>query len=232
MRYWVNGDVVHGDKIGGDKVVGDKTVNVAAPAEPRRGRQREPKVVLIMSANADRQRLLSLDRERREIISALRIAQGRLQVQVSDAIQLDELDRSLQDHRPVIAHFSGHGSAAHGIMVTDPSGRPRAVSPDALSNTFRILRKRLYCVVLNACFTDRQARAIAQHIPCVIGMRAGILDEAAIDFAAGFYEGIAHSQSIRTSFELGCNRMLLHGHRDADRPELIAAPGADDLPVI
>jgi hypothetical protein len=223
------GDFVIGDKVHGDKVHGDKNVYAGRSEPPRR-----PKVILMMSANADPQRPLSLDREHREIDSAIWNAQAgdRLEVRVADALRLDDLQSSLQRHQPVVAHFSGHGSAAYGIMVTGDSGRPHAVPPAALSDLFRILRQDLRCVVLNACFTDGQARAIAAYVPCVIGMRAGIRDDAAVGFAAAFYQGLAYGNTIRTAFELGCNRLQLHGHPDADRPQLVAAPGAAELRVI
>lgn len=117
-------------------------------------------------------------------------------------------------------------------MVADDLGHPRAVPPDALTELFRILRHGLRCVVLNACYTDDQARAIAAHVPFVVGMAGGILDDAAIRFAAGFYLGVAHGQSVGAAFQLGRNRLRLRAHPDADLPRLIAAPGAVDEPVI
>jgi hypothetical protein len=224
------GDYVMGDKVNGDKINGDKLVYAAGRAEPRQ----RPKVVLLMSANADGRRPLRLDREHREVDSAIWNAHGggRLEVRVADAVRLEDLQRSLLRHRPAIAHFSGHGSAAYGIMVTGADGRPRAVPPDALSELFRALREDLLCVVLNACFTDEQAHAIAEHIPCVIGMRGGILDDAAIDFATAFYQAIAYGRTIGTAFDLGCNRLRLDGHPDAARPRLVAAPRAAGRRVI
>src|SRR5689334_4330800 len=126
MGNWVMGDYVNGDKVNGDKIV----------HAPRPSRTRpEPKVVLLMSANADGRRPLRLDREHREVDSAIWNAHAaeRLELRVADAVRLDDLQGALLRHRPVIAHFSGHGSAAYGIMVSDDDGPPRAVPPDALS---------------------------------------------------------------------------------------------------
>jgi hypothetical protein len=227
----VMGDTVYGDKYGGDRVHGTKFVGVEPGRRPRRPR---PQVILLMSANPDRRQPLRLDEERREIDRAVTYAQAsdRLAVRTADAVRLDDLQAELLRHRPAIAHFSGHGSASTGILLTDDLGHARPVPPDALTELFRILRDGLRCVVLNACFTDEQAWAIAAHVPCVVGMRSRVLDDAAIRFSAGFYQGIAHAQSIRGSFDLACNRLSLHGHTDADVPRLIAAPGAVDRPVI
>lgn len=225
------GDTVYGDKYGGDHVRGHKFVG--ADLGRRSGRARS-QVILLLSANPDRQQPLRLDEERRQIDRAVRYAQAgdRLAVRTADAVRLDDLQEALLTHRPAIAHFSGHGSASAGILLTDDLGRARPVPPDALSELFRILRGGLRCVVLNACFTDQQARAIAAHVPCVVGMHSRVLDDAAIRFATGFYRGIAHAQSIGVSFQLGRNRLGLHGDADAVALRLFAAPGAADRPVI
>lgn len=227
------GDTVHGDKYGGDRVHGPKIVFGSPPlVRPSPRRPAAPRVVLLMSANPDREQPLRLDVERREIDLAVRHAEDRLVVRTADAIRLDDLQQVLLRHEPTIAHFSGHGSASEGIVVIGDDGRAAPVPPAALANLFRILGNGLRCVVLNACFTEEQARAIVNHVPYVVGMRSRVLDDTAIRFAAGFYQGIAHARSILDSFELGRHRLELHRHPDAYAPRLIAAPGAADRPVI
>ncbi len=225
------GDTIYGNKYGGDHVEGDKIVNMRGDDRARRGPR---KVILLMSASQDLGQPLRLDEERREIDFAVTTAQAgdRLEIHTADALRLDDLQSSLLRYTPAIAHFSGHGSATDGIVVSDGLGGTRPVPPKALSGLFGILKSGLRCVVLNACFTEEQARAIAEHVPCVVGMRGRVLDDAAIRFAAGFYHGIAHARSIRESFQLGCNRLDLHGYPDSDTPRLIAAPGHADRPLI
>jgi hypothetical protein len=43
---------------------------------------------------------------------------------------------------------------------------------------------------LNACYSEVQAKAIAQHINYVIGMNDQIEDKAAIEFVVGFYDAL------------------------------------------
>ncbi len=225
------GDTVYGNKYGGDHVQRDKIVNVHGDRTPEPGRR---KTILLMSANPDRTQPLRLDEERREIDLAVTSAQAgnRIEVRTADALRLDDLQSALLRYRPVIAHFSGHAHASTGVVVTDRFGEAQSVPPKALSELFRILQHGLRCVVLNACFTQEQARAIADHVPCVIGMRSRVLDDAAILFATGFYRGIAHARSIRESFELGSNLLGLHRCPDDETPLLISAPGQADQPVI
>jgi len=178
------GDTIFGNKYGGDIVHGDKHVihgPIAPAVAPR-------KIILLLSANADSQPPLRLDHERRaiDLVVAQSRASSRLDVRTADAVRLDDLHDALLRHRPVIAHFSGHGHPREGIQVVDAWGHARSVPPRALSDMFRILRAGLRCVVLNACHTDEQAAAIAAHVPCVVRMRRGVLDSTAVLFSTGF----------------------------------------------
>ncbi|GHJ48958.1 hypothetical protein Cs7R123_63000 [Catellatospora sp. TT07R-123] len=238
------GDIVHGDKINGDKIVGDKVAGSKVvyqnpgqhiPA-PRDGRGRdggERAVVLMMSANPNRDAPLRLDEERRAIDQAIVRAQAehRLAFKIADAVRVDDLSHCLLRHGPAIAHFSGHGTAADGLVFSDDHGGARPVPPDALAELFAVLSDGLRCVVLNACYSAEQARAIAEHVPYVVGMRKWIDDEAAILFSTGFYEGIAHGKSVPVAFALGRARLRLHGYT-GQAPVLLAADGAGEEPVV
>ncbi|MBB5874668.1 hypothetical protein F4553_008120 [Allocatelliglobosispora scoriae] len=227
------GDTIHGNKYGGDHVMGDKIVHHAGRGEPGRGEPEPPAVILLMSANPSRNEPLRLDEERRQIDHALVHAQARslVEVRTADAVRLGDLQNALLRHRPAIAHFSGHGTESSGIVVTDDRGHPRLVPPAALSELIRILQGGLRCVFLNACYTEEQARAIAEHVPCV-GMHRRVLDQTAIRFAAGFYQGVAHGRTIQEAFDLGRNALRIHGHADGDAPRLLAAAGSADRPVL
>ena len=68
-------------------------------------------------------------------------------------------------------------------------------------------------MVLNACYSETQARAIAEHIDAVVGMTTAVGDQAAINFAAAFYQA------------LGFGRTVKNGNaqqKDAARNELLA----------
>ncbi len=65
------------------------------------------------------------------------------------------------------------------------------------------------CVLLNACYSEVQAKAIAQHIPYVIGMNQAIGDRAAIEFATSFYDALGAGESVDFAFRLGKNAMQM-----------------------
>jgi hypothetical protein len=64
-------------------------------------------------------------------------------------------------------------------------------------------------VVLNACYSEVQAEAIAQHIPFVIGMNDAIGDIAAVKFSVGFYDALGAGWSYPEAYQLGCNAIAL-----------------------
>ncbi|MFY1635768.1 CHAT domain-containing protein [Solwaraspora sp. WMMB335] len=233
----VHGDKFTGDKIGGDKFGGDKIMGDVIGRDKvsfRAHRPVDPRVILIMSANPRGTSALRLADEVREISAAVTRAQARDRVAVhtAAALRLDDLQQSLQQHRPALVHFSGHGTESDGLLVNDEFGLRQPVPPQALSRLFGILHDSLRCVVLSACSTYQQARAVAEHVPCVIGMRGAVPDDTAVRFATGFYEAIAFGQSVRAAFELGCNRIELHGHDDAGIPALLSDPGVAEQTFI
>ena len=77
------------------------------------------------------------------------------------------------------------------------------VEPEILADLFRKFSKKIKCVVLNACYSEKQAEAISKHIDYVIGMRHGISDSAAMAFSIGFYQALGAGEDIEEAFESG-----------------------------
>jgi hypothetical protein len=170
------------------------------------------KILFLASSPVDEARL-RLDKEAREIDEGLRRANKREQFKLDQrwAIRSDELRRALLDTEPKIVHFSGHGLGDDGIVVEDDSGMSKLISTKALAELFELCANHVECVVLNACYSEVQATAIAQHINYVIGMSQSIGDRAAIKFAAGFYDALGAGRPIETAFRFGCNAIQLEG---------------------
>ena len=85
-----------------------------------------------------------------------------------------------------------------------------------------MLKDNIRCVVLNACYSATQAKAIAQHIDCVIGMSKAVGDQAAISFAGSFYQALAYGRDLQTAFDLGCLEINIENLKDQDIPRLIS----------
>lgn len=168
---------------------------------------RMPKTILVLAANPKDTSPLRLDEEIREIDNGLERAKKRDEFILKQklAVRPSDVRRAVLDHRPNIVHFCGHGSGEEGIALEDESGQTKLVSTDALSGFFELFAAHVECVVLNACYSEAQAEAIAAHIPYVVGMKRKIGDEAAIEFATAFYDALGAGESFEFAFKLARN---------------------------
>jgi CHAT domain len=168
--------------------------------------------ILFLGANPKNTTRLRIDEELREIDQQLRLstARERLSLAQAHAVRANDLQQALIDNEPQIVHFSGHGDT-EGIAIEDEQGNAHLISNEAVSDLFGLFKDNVKCVLLNACFSESQAKAILQHIPYVIGMRAEMPDEAAIKFSVGFYKAIAAGKTLEFAFNLGVNAIKLEG---------------------
>jgi hypothetical protein len=160
--------------------------------------------ILLLAANPLDTTPLQLDEEARAIDAALRMAQLRDQVELVThwAVRVDDVAERLLRHRPVILHFSGHGSPNEQIILTTAAGASIAVEEHAFAELVRLAAKTVQCVFLNACYSEAQARLMARHLPAAIGTSIAIGDQAAIHFAKAFYLAFASGESIAAAFQL------------------------------
>ena len=167
------------------------------------------KKILILAANPETTSRLRLDEEVREIEEGLRRSKYRDQFEIHSkmAIRLRDFRRALLDHEPQIVHFTGHGKQ-EGLFVEDEIGLSTLFSTKALADLFKLCSQHVECVILNACYTARQARAINKHIDYVVGMRKEIKDKSSLEFAVGFYDALGAGRSVEDAFEFGRNAVL------------------------
>ena len=181
------------------------------------------KKILILTANPRNTDRLRLDEEVREIQAALDQSKKRDQFEIIArwAVRVDDLQPILLDHEPHIVHFSGHGGGSQGLALEDELGQMQLVSSTALAGLFELFKANVECVFLNACYSEEQARAIHQHINCVVGMNQAIGDRAAVKFAKGFYRAIGTAKTYKEAFEFGCNAIDLQGIPESSTPVLL-----------
>jgi hypothetical protein len=168
------------------------------------------KTILILAANPLNRPQLRLDQEIREIEGGLERADKRDRFILEQKLATRPVDvrRAMLHFKPNIVHFCGHGSGDEGIAFEDSNGQAILVSSIALAGLFELFADRVECVVLNACYSETQAEAIAKHIPYVIGMRQAIGDTAAIEFAVAFYDALGAGEGIEFAYRLACNAIL------------------------
>ena len=172
-----------------------------------------PKTILILAANPNGSVLRRFDQEVRDIAAALQRSQHRDRFVLKSrfAVSSRDVQRAMLEEKPQIVHFCGEGQGEAGLVLEDESGQPQLVGAEALADLFRLFAAEVECVLLNACYSEVQATAIAHHIDSVIGMNQSIGERAAIEFATSFYDALGAGETIAFAFELGRNAMQLQG---------------------
>jgi len=95
------------------------------------------------------------------------------------------------------------------LLFEDRNGNAQLVTTSALVALFELFAGKICCVVLNACYAEVQAKAISAHVPYVIGMSEAISDQAAVEFAAAFYDALGSGQKIELAFKAACVQLQL-----------------------
>lgn len=166
------------------------------------------RTILVLSANPEGTHVLELEREVQDIQKAWARSkhQDDFRVVHRSDVQWKDFRRAIEDLQPEIVHFSGHGAGKQGLLVEDDDGSIRGVSADALARLFKLF-PCVKCVVLNACYSEKQADSINRHVPWVVGMSLSIGDRAARDFAEAFYDGLGAGRGYKEAYELGLSGM-------------------------
>jgi hypothetical protein len=186
--------------------------------------------LLFLNADPRGTERLRIGAETREILARLREARAE---SADDFVQRlgvrpEDIQHALDEVRPDIVHFSGHGGPDGNLCFESADGGSQPVAKEHLVEAFRALRHRIRLVVLNACHSQPLAELIADHIDCAIGTGDEILDEAAIDFAAELYRALYAGHPVATAFALAQNQLRLKGMpEEAAVLRLFSRPGVD-----
>lgn len=189
------------------------------------------KKILILAANPTDTNRVRLDEEVRSIENAYRQANKREKIDIISkwAVRVDDLRRELLYYNPNIVHFCGHGRGDDGLVLLNESGQIQLVDSKSLAGLFQLFKDHVDCVVMNACYSERQARAIYQHINCVIGMNKNITDKAAIKFATGFYDALCNGRKYEDSFYFGRNAINLENIPEWQTPQIFIRDSSKSL---
>lgn len=185
--------------------------------------------VLFFASNPADQTQLKLDEEIRAITRKIRESEFRDSVELVSvwAVRPNDLLQALNEHKPAIVHFSGHGSDSDEIIFQDDTGNSKPISKSAIIQMFKVMASGIQLAVFNTCFSRSQAEEITEYIDAAIGMSTEIGDEAAKVFAAQFYSAIGFGKSIKEAFDQAIVALMLEGIPEHDTPELFTRPEID-----
>jgi CHAT domain len=158
--------------------------------------------VLFIAASPEDQPPLRLDREVREIQRRFRETEHRDSVEFEwrVATHLGDLLQALNETKPHIVHFSGHGSQDE-LAFEDDDGRTKSLPNDMLANLLRSSSDRIRLAVFNSCYSGAQAAIACEYIDAAVGMDLPVDDEAAKIFAGQFYNSLGFAVSVQQAFE-------------------------------
>jgi CHAT domain len=185
--------------------------------------------ILFFAANPSETTQLELGEEARDIEQKIRASTHRdfFTLKTQWATTADDLLQAMSEHLPGVVHFSGHGNVdPPGIVLHRPKGGYQLVSADALRSLFESVGDNVRVVVLNACHSEAQARAIAEIVDCVVGMKGSVDDAVARTFAASFYRALGFGRSVQNAFAQGVAAIKLQGLGEEEIPTLCVKRGA------
>ncbi|MEX5257858.1 CHAT domain-containing WD40 repeat protein [Kocuria arenosa] len=170
-------------------------------------------------------RELDAEAEKRHLEKALAkpVADGLVELVWAEEATWDGIQTSLLDGPWHVLHFIGHGdydtSRQEGrIALETVAGRTDLVGSSRLMQLLREAEPTPRLVVLNSCasgqagqedlFSGTAAALVRGGISAVAAMQFTISDDAAIAFARGFYNAIAHNRDIDTAAGSGRRSIL------------------------
>lgn len=169
--------------------------------------------LLLVSANPITTSPLSLEQEKRDIEEALRYSPYRdsFAIEMLHAVRITDFRRAFADSQrtPNILHFCGHGDGESGLVFEDQDGLHKFVRGNDLADFLSLFTESLDCVVLNACYSEVQAKEIHKYVNCVIGMKESIGDKSAIVFASAFYEALFAGRSYQFAYDFANKAIAL-----------------------
>lgn len=203
--------------------------------------------ILFLASNPSDSAYLQLDKEFKKVYQALQ-SEDNCRLFHEDAVTPSKLQDAIVTREPTIIHFSGHGmgekkagseqgkrgsivdvdieTARNGLVLqNEVTGKSQLVSTKALETMFKTITKdfSVEVVMLNACYSENQAKAILDYVPYVIGMTDAVADETAIELAKSFYKYlIVNGKSVEQAFELAQSHLLLNDMPGADIPRLLS----------
>lgn len=196
--------------------------------------------ILFLASNPSDTAKLQLSEEYRRVAERLQESGqlNKFEFYQMWSVTPDDLQNSILSIKPHIIHFSGHGKNSNtsfqdltqelnikiddssGIILKDENGKSKIIKTKALSNMFGLFASdkdlKINTVILNACYSEIQAKEISKYIPFVIGINNKIGDKTAIEFTTGFYRGLANGKEIEYCYKLGQNKIELEDLEGAD----------------
>ncbi|MCI0414897.1 CHAT domain-containing protein [bacterium] len=156
--------------------------------------------IMIIQANPRTEVFLNLKDEYLKIEQALRVVHApEHKIVWESGVRPGDLLLRLNEHKPDVVHFSGHGDPSGELLLEGKNGNTESIPLEHLKDVFT--KKEVKLVVLNSCFSATQAAAIALKVPVVIGTTTDISDDSALRFSELFYSQLGRGDNVEKVME-------------------------------
>ncbi|HSS33541.1 MAG TPA: hypothetical protein VLL27_09705 [Solirubrobacterales bacterium] len=184
--------------------------------------------VLFLAASPIDEEPLRLDKETREIQKRMRASDFRdsIFIEWRLARQLTDLVQDLNEVRPNVLHFSGHGNTL-ALAFEDDNGNSVPLDNNQVGRLLSVAPDPIRLVLFNSCNSASQAELATQQVELAIGMDATVGDDAAQTFAGQFYNSIGFGNSVGMAFDQAVFQVELEHGEGHEVPRLFHASGVD-----
>lgn len=204
----------------------------------RKGSAKLPKklTVLYLTSSPESEDRLRVDAEVRYVQNEIRgsVFRDKIALELRPAADLSTILDGLNDLRPQIVHFSGHGGTG-GIAGDDGA----VEESEAQDIDYGLLRSALSStdspprvLVLNACDTLDGADRLLDAVEVVVAMSDSITDIGATTFSARFYAAIGGGQSIASAVGQAKSAMKAAMLHEEDLPTVIHRASVDPKKMV
>ncbi len=177
-------------------------------------------VILFCAANPTSQKI-SFTKEHTHISGELaeKSLRGKFEIIPQSGTTTDKLIDAINEFKPNIIHFCGHGKEENpetgkggGLIFHDSDYEGESVIDSTKLNKIfaRVKAKHaeLSIFLLNACYSEPQAKEVSRNNIYAIGTNDKISSQAARLFAVGFYKRYALTNDIKEAVDNGLTQAL------------------------
>jgi DNA-binding transcriptional ArsR family regulator len=210
---------------------------VRPPAPEARSGKAQCRVAFLMASPAGAG-AINVGMDFREAKKAVLASAGSAKIALEPflAADVNALLDALNEFKPHIIHFSGHGATNLVLFdsetVTEVGGT--RLDFDVARDMLEATSNPPACLVLTACQTAERAAVFHTVVPVVVAMSGNISDFAAAFFSRRFYAALVAGESAANAFRQAKAFLKAEQLEDADLPTLIVRPGfeADKLTFV
>ena len=151
------------------------------------------------------------------------------------APSFDDLIDALNQFKPHLVHFSGHGGNETLLFDNENIGQfgGTALDFETIVELLDAVDFKPKGLVLMACDTVSGAKKFLDHTSFVVAMADSIDDDAASDFSVRFYKSLCSGVELETAVKQGKVSIKAKGYADADLPTLLTkADGIRTKPLV